>query len=111
MDISVWVWAGLIVGLFAVFAVDLWIVDRGEPREFTLRQAGLWVSFYLVLAILFGIGLFIFGGGAPAGEFFAGVLGSKVTLSQDDRTPALLQILSESWRLGADAPVTGNEPR
>ncbi|HEY9522467.1 MAG TPA: TerC family protein [Thermopolyspora sp.] len=83
MDISVWVWAGLIVGLFAVFAVDLWIVDRGEPREFTLRQAGLWVSFYLVLAILFGIGLFIFGGGAPAGEFFAGYL-TEYSLSIDN---------------------------
>ncbi|HET7471117.1 MAG TPA: HEAT repeat domain-containing protein, partial [Gemmatimonadales bacterium] len=49
-------------------------------------------------------------GGPRAGEFFAGVLGGKVALSQDDRTPALLQILGESWRLGADAPVTGLLP-
>jgi cyclophilin family peptidyl-prolyl cis-trans isomerase/HEAT repeat protein len=49
-------------------------------------------------------------GGPKAGEFFAGVLGGKVTLSQDDRTPALLQILGESWRLGPDAPVTGLLP-
>jgi cyclophilin family peptidyl-prolyl cis-trans isomerase/HEAT repeat protein len=49
-------------------------------------------------------------GGPAAGEFFGGVLGGKVTLSQDDRTPALLQILGESWRLGPDAPVTGLLP-
>jgi cyclophilin family peptidyl-prolyl cis-trans isomerase/HEAT repeat protein len=49
-------------------------------------------------------------GGPSAGEFFAGVLGGKVTLSQDDRDPALLQILAESWRLGPDAPVTGLLP-
>ncbi|HKT59376.1 MAG TPA: HEAT repeat domain-containing protein, partial [Gemmatimonadales bacterium] len=49
-------------------------------------------------------------GGPRTGEFFAGVLGGKVTLTQDDRTPALLQILAESWRLGANAPVTGLLP-
>jgi cyclophilin family peptidyl-prolyl cis-trans isomerase/HEAT repeat protein len=49
-------------------------------------------------------------GGPRVGEFFAGVLGGKVALSQDDRTPALLQILAESWRLGPDAPVTGLLP-
>jgi cyclophilin family peptidyl-prolyl cis-trans isomerase/HEAT repeat protein len=49
-------------------------------------------------------------GGPRAGEFFAGVLGGKVALSQDDRTPALFQILAESWRLGPDAPVTGLLP-
>src|SRR5262249_58334166 len=37
-------------------------------------------------------------------------LGGKVALSQDDRAPALLQILAESWRLGPDAPVTGLLP-
>ena len=49
-------------------------------------------------------------GGPRVGEFFAGVLGGKVALSQDDRAPAQLQILAESWRLGADAPVTGLLP-
>lgn len=49
-------------------------------------------------------------GGPRAGEFFAGVLGGKVALSQDDRAPALQQILAESWRLGPDAPVTGLLP-
>ena len=38
------------------------------------------------------------------------MLGGKVVLSQDDRTPARLEILAESWRLGPDAPVTGLLP-
>jgi cyclophilin family peptidyl-prolyl cis-trans isomerase/HEAT repeat protein len=49
-------------------------------------------------------------GGPASGEFFAGVLGSKVVLSQDDPTPAFQRVLAESWRHGADAPVTGLLP-
>jgi cyclophilin family peptidyl-prolyl cis-trans isomerase/HEAT repeat protein len=49
-------------------------------------------------------------GGPRSGEFFSGVLGGKVALSQTDRTPAYNQVLSEAWRLGEDAPVTGLLP-
>jgi HEAT repeat protein len=49
-------------------------------------------------------------GGRRAGEFFAGVLSGTVTLSQDDRRPAVQRVVAESWRLGADAPVTGLLP-
>ena len=45
-------------------------------------------------------------GGRRSGEFFSGVLGGKVVMSQDDRTPAFNQLLAEAWRLGKDAPVT-----
>ncbi|MBA3498400.1 MAG: peptidylprolyl isomerase [Gemmatimonadales bacterium] len=44
-------------------------------------------------------------GGRRAGELFGGVLGGRLTLSQDDRAPARNQILAEAWRLGSDAPV------
>ena len=49
-------------------------------------------------------------GGPRSGEFFGGVLGGQVTLSQEDRTPAFQRVLAESWRLGGDAPVTGLLP-
>jgi cyclophilin family peptidyl-prolyl cis-trans isomerase/HEAT repeat protein len=49
-------------------------------------------------------------GGPRSGEFFGGVLGGKVVLSQEDRTPAVNQVLAEAWRLGNDAPVTGLLP-
>ncbi|GII87641.1 tellurium resistance protein TerC [Sphaerisporangium siamense] len=78
-----WVWAAVIAGLLAVLAVDLWIVDRGEPREFSLRQAGFWVGFYVGLAVLFGIGLFFVAGADKSGEFFAGYL-TEYSLSVDN---------------------------
>ncbi|MEO3813630.1 TerC family protein [Sphaerisporangium sp. B11E5] len=83
MSVSVWVWAAVIVGLLVVLAVDLWIVDRGEPREFSLRQAGFWVSFYVTLAVLFGIGIFVVEGADKAGEFAAGYL-TEYSLSVDN---------------------------
>lgn len=45
-------------------------------------------------------------GGRRSGEFFSGVLGGKLALSQDDPAPATSQLLDEAWRLGDDAPVT-----
>nr|WP_214107400.1 TerC family protein [Acrocarpospora catenulata] len=83
MNVSVWGWAAVIIGMLIVLAVDLWIVDRGEPKEFTFRQAGFWVSFYVSLAVLFGVGLLIFAGPTPSGEFFAGYL-TEYSLSVDN---------------------------
>ncbi|MEP6686965.1 MAG: peptidylprolyl isomerase [Gemmatimonadales bacterium] len=45
-------------------------------------------------------------GGRRIGDFFAGVLGGRVVLSQENRTPAFNQVLADAWRLGNDAPVT-----
>jgi len=45
-------------------------------------------------------------GGYRSGDFFSGVLGGKLALSQDDPAPASAQLLAEAWRLGDDAPVT-----
>ncbi|WP_204015599.1 TerC family protein [Sphaerimonospora thailandensis] len=74
MDVPMWAWVAVVVGLLVVVAVDLWIVDRGEPREFSVRQAGIWVGFYASLAVLFGIGLAIWGGAKVSGEFFGGYI-------------------------------------
>jgi HEAT repeat protein len=43
-------------------------------------------------------------GGRRSADFFASVLGGKVTLSQTDPGPAISQMLLETWRLGPDAP-------
>ncbi len=83
MDVHVWAWVGVVAGLLLILAIDLWIVDRGEPREFSMRQAGIWVGLYVTLAILFGIGLFVLDGGDKAGEFFAGYL-TEYSLSVDN---------------------------
>ncbi|MEO3863829.1 TerC family protein [Acrocarpospora sp. B8E8] len=83
MNIPAWGWAAVIIGLLIVIAFDLWIVDRGEAKEFSFRQAGFWVGFYVALAVLFGIGLLIFAGPTESGEFFAGYL-TEYSLSVDN---------------------------
>jgi tellurite resistance protein TerC len=83
VDISLWGW-GLTLGcLVALIFVDLIVVDRGKARTFTLRQAGAWVTFYVTLAVVFGLGLAVFAGGSPAGQFFAGYL-TEYSLSIDN---------------------------
>jgi len=83
LSVPLWAWVAVIVGMLVVLAIDLWIVDRGEPREFSLRQAGFWVGFYVSLAALFGVILLIFGGTQAGGEFFAGYL-TEYSLSVDN---------------------------
>ena len=73
MDVSTTTWAVTLVVLLAVLALDFLIVAR-NPREPSLREATLWVVFYVGLAVLFGIGLSVAAGGRPGGEFFAGWL-------------------------------------
>ncbi|MEV4553865.1 TerC family protein [Nonomuraea wenchangensis] len=81
--VPLWAWLAVIGGLLLVIAIDLWIVDRGEAREFSMRQAGYWVTFYVILAITFGVGLWVTLGGDKAGEFFAGYI-TEYSLSVDN---------------------------
>ncbi|WP_219468337.1 TerC family protein [Nonomuraea rhizosphaerae] len=83
MTVPVWAWIAVIGGLLVVLAIDLWIVDRGEAREFSLKQAGYWVSFYVALAVVFGGVLWATFGGDKAGEFFAGYI-TEYSLSVDN---------------------------
>ncbi|MGI5272215.1 TerC family protein [Nonomuraea sp. CA-218870] len=83
MTEPLWAWIVVIGGLLLVLAVDLWIVDRGEAREFSMRQAGGWVSFYVALAVIFGVVLWFTSGPEKAGEFFAGYI-TEYSLSVDN---------------------------
>ncbi|MEQ4717305.1 TerC family protein [Nonomuraea sp. B19D2] len=83
MTVPVWAWIAVIGGLIVVLAIDLWIVDRGEAREFSMRQAGYWVTFYVALAAVFGVVLWATFGGDKAGEFFAGYI-TEYSLSVDN---------------------------
>ncbi|MEU4831706.1 TerC family protein [Streptosporangium sp. NPDC023615] len=83
MSVPTWAWFAMIGGLLVILAFDLWIVDRGEPREFSLKQAGFWVGFYVSLAVIFGIVMWVFAGPVPAGQFIAGYL-TEYSLSIDN---------------------------
>jgi tellurite resistance protein TerC len=58
LNVSVWAWVVTLVALTAVLAVDLLIVGR-RPHEPSMREAGGWVAFYVALALLFGVGVWI----------------------------------------------------
>ncbi len=81
MDVSLTLWALTIAGLCALIGADF-LVGR-TPHEVSVREAGIWTAVWVVLAGLFGIGLLVFGGGQPAGEFFAGYVTEK-SLSVDN---------------------------
>ncbi len=82
MNVSSWVWIVTLVALAAVLAVDLLIIGR-RPHEPSVREATGWVSFYILLAGLFGLGLWAVAGGTYAGEFYTGWL-TEYSLSVDN---------------------------
>ncbi|MDJ0346921.1 TerC family protein [Streptomyces sp. H10-C2] len=81
MDVSLAMWALTIAGLCALIAVDF-LIGR-KPHDVTIKEAGIWTVVWIVLAALFGLGLALFAGGQPAGEFFAGFITEK-SLSVDN---------------------------
>ncbi|UGY90743.1 TerC family protein [Streptomyces gobiensis] len=82
MDIALTTWVLTIVGLCALIAVDFLIGGR-KPHEVSLKEAGIWTAVWIVLAVLFGLGLFLLAGARPSGEFFAGFITEK-SLSVDN---------------------------
>jgi tellurite resistance protein TerC len=83
MNVPLWVWALTLTGLIALIVADLILMDRGEPREFTPHRAAGWSVFYIMLAVLFGVGLLVFGDGVASAQFFTGYLTEK-SLSVDN---------------------------
>jgi tellurite resistance protein TerC len=82
LNVSAWVWVATLVALVAVLAVDLLIIGR-RPHEPSMKEAGGWVAFYVGLAVIFGIGVWLVAGGQAAGEFYTGWL-TEYSLSVDN---------------------------
>lgn len=81
MDVSMTLWAVTVFGLIALIAVDFLIGRR--PHDVSVKEAGIWTAVWIVLAVLFGLGLFLFGDRQASGEFFAGFITEK-SLSVDN---------------------------
>ncbi|MEV6160599.1 TerC family protein [Streptomyces sp. NPDC052052] len=81
MDVSWTLWALTILGLSALIAVDFFIGRK--PHDVTTKEAGIWTVVWIALAVLFGLGLLVFGDSRASGEFFAGFLTEK-SLSVDN---------------------------
>jgi len=82
LDVPTWVWAGTLAGLLAVLGADLLLARRSEGEPSTRSSAG-GVLLYVGLALLFDLGLLLFGGGAAAGQFLTGYV-LEYSLSVDN---------------------------
>jgi tellurite resistance protein TerC len=83
LDVHLYTWAATIGGLLLVLGFDQYIASRKGEHEFGVGEATRWVVFYVSLAVLFGAGLWFFGGHQAGAEFFAGYL-TEYSLSVDN---------------------------
>jgi tellurite resistance protein TerC len=81
VDVSWTLWVLTILGLSALVAVDFFIGRK--PHDVTTKEAGIWTIIWIALAVLFGLGLLVFGESQASGEFFAGFITEK-SLSVDN---------------------------
>ena len=82
MDVPFWVWAITVAAIVAMIVFDF-VGHVRTPHAPTLREAATWSTVYVALAIVFGIGVWVFAGGQFGGEYFAGYITEK-SLSVDN---------------------------
>ena len=81
-ELPVWFEIGSFVVLGIILAIDLLLVLK-RPHEPSMKEAGLWVSFYIALALLFAGAMFAFTGPEYGGQFLAGWV-TEYSLSIDN---------------------------
>lgn len=82
MDVSPLVWTLTVVFIVGLLAFDFFFHVR-KAHVPTLKEAAIWSSIYIGIAVLFGLGILIIGGPAPGSEYFAGYITEKA-LSVDN---------------------------
>jgi len=80
--VSPLVWTLTAVGFLAIVVLDLVVIARRDTAV-TIRQATSWVIFYIALASVFAVGLFVFRSGTAGSEFVAGYI-TEYSLSVDN---------------------------
>jgi len=73
MNVSPLVWGITIAIMVAVFTIDLVIIGR-RPHEPSMKEAGIAVSIFVGLAVIFGLVVWRVWGGQFAAEFYTGWL-------------------------------------
>ncbi|WP_425863606.1 TerC family protein [Arthrobacter sp. TWP1-1] len=92
MTVSPLIWGITILVILGLLAFDYFFHIR-KAHIPTLREAAIWSSIYVGLAVVFGVVVFIFGGSAMGGEYFAGYITEKA-LSVDNLFVFLVIIAS-----------------
>ncbi|WP_350274959.1 TerC family protein [Kribbella sp. HUAS MG21] len=82
LSVPVWVWVLTLAVLTALVLLDLIVVDR-KPHQVSVREAAAWVAFYIGCAVVFGVGVWIFGGSEHAAGFATGYI-TEYSLSVDN---------------------------
>ena len=82
MEVPTVVWIATIVGIVGLLLFDFFFHVR-KAHTPTLKEAAVWSSIYVGLAVLFGVGVLIFGDGDMGAEYFAGYVTEKA-LSVDN---------------------------
>lgn len=82
MTVPTWVWIATVAGIVAMLLFDF-VFHVRKAHVPTLKEASIWSALYVGVAILFGLGVLVFGGGTMGGEYFAGYITEKA-LSVDN---------------------------
>ncbi|MBB2946162.1 tellurite resistance protein TerC [Actinoplanes lutulentus] len=92
MQVSGVVWVLTVLFIVGLLLFDFFFHVR-RAHVPTLREAALWTSIYVSIAIMFGIGVWIFGGSTMGAEYFAGYV-TEEALSVDNLFVFLLLMTS-----------------
>lgn len=68
-----WLWVGFIAFVLVMLALDLGVFHR-KAHEVTLRESLVWSAVWVVLALLFNVGIWLWQGGQSGMEFLSGYL-------------------------------------
>jgi tellurite resistance protein TerC len=82
LAVNVWFWVGFIAFVLAMLALDLGVFHR-SPHEVRPREAGIWVAIWVVLALAFAGGLYLWAGRHVALTFLTGYV-IEESLSADN---------------------------
>ncbi|XVU24626.1 TerC family protein [Actinoplanes sp. CA-054009] len=81
-DVSGVVWVATVLGIVGLLLFDFFFHVR-KAHVPTLGEAARWTSIYVSIAILFGLGVWVFGGSQMGAEYFAGYV-TEEALSVDN---------------------------
>ena len=91
-DVSGVVWLLTVLGIVGLLLFDFFVHVR-KAHIPTIGEAARWTAIYMSIAVLFGLGVTVFGGGTMGAEYFAGYV-TEQALSVDNLFVFLLLLSS-----------------
>ena len=82
MVFPVWAWVAFGAFVLAMLVLDLFVLHR-DAKEISFREAAVLSAFWVALALLFGVLVWVWAGPTTAGEYYAGYVIEKA-LSVDN---------------------------